>query len=60
MSKELLLGTVVPVIGGVVAIVMYASPLKACYTARQQQQLGVRAADTGTQYISCQQVPVVW
>lgn len=42
MSKEVLLGTVVPVLGGLVAIVMYASPIKACYMARQQQQLGVR------------------
>lgn len=48
-SQEVLLGTVVPVIGGLVAIVMYASPLKACWQARQQQQLGVRLpqADKG-------------
>ena len=52
MSKEVLLGTVVPVLGGLVAIVMYASPLKACYTARQQQQLGVRQTEI---VISCKQ-----
>lgn len=40
--KDIMLGTVVPILGGIVAIVMYASPLKATYTARKKQQLGVR------------------
>lgn len=39
--KEVMLGTVVPILGGLVAIVMYASPLKATYAAKKHQQLGV-------------------
>jgi hypothetical protein len=40
-ASLVLLGTVVPILGGLVAIVMYLSPLKAACAARQKQQLGV-------------------
>jgi len=45
--KDIMLSTVVPILGGIVAIVMYASPLKATYSARKQQQLGVRKDSGG-------------
>eukprot|EP00775_Hariotina_reticulata_P011424 gene11424-11570_t len=40
MAAGSFLSNVVPVLGGLVAIVMYCSPLKAAYTARQRQDLG--------------------
>lgn len=54
--KEVLLGTVVPILGGIVAIVMYTSPLKATYAARKQQQLGVSCSwewDAWVQLCKC-------
>jgi hypothetical protein len=42
-AKAVLLGTIVPILGGLVAVVMYSSPLKATYQSRKHKQLGVRA-----------------
>jgi hypothetical protein len=62
-AREVVLGTVVPVIGGVVALIMYASPLKAVHTARKQKALGVsrvralQRADMATQHAQPPQRP---
>lgn len=40
-ALEIFLSKVVPILGGLIAIAMYASPVKAVYTARQQGNIGV-------------------
>lgn len=38
--KTIVLGTVAPIAGCIMSTLMYASPLKACYTARKTRNLG--------------------
>lgn len=52
-DASLLLGTVVPIIGGLVAIVMYLSPLRAACAARQKQQLGVSPGQQEVEHAAC-------
>lgn len=40
-AKDIIMGQVFPIIGGVLATVMYCSPVKATYTARKNGALGV-------------------
>lgn len=44
MGSQVLLGTVVPILGGIIGLIMYCSPLSAARAARQAQSLGVSAA----------------
>ncbi|WIA12507.1 hypothetical protein OEZ85_012540 [Tetradesmus obliquus] len=40
MGSQVFLGTVVPILGGIIGLIMYCSPLSAARAARQAQSLG--------------------
>lgn len=40
-AKQIIMGQVFPIVGGVLATIMYCSPVKATYVARKNGALGV-------------------
>jgi hypothetical protein len=40
-AKDIILGQVFPVLGGVLGIIMFGSPIKAAYRTRLQKAIGV-------------------
>lgn len=55
-AKDIIMGQVFPIVGGILSTIMYCSPVKATYTARKNNALGVSApAEGGKAGISSRQ-----
>jgi hypothetical protein len=46
-AKDIIMGQVFPIVGGILSTIMYCSPVKATYTARKNNALGVSAPAEG-------------